>query len=248
MGARVPIEIDTLIESLEKGLPETRDMLLEVGKQLHNILRTQIPVRRLVGFSSIPRTRLADEPPDLPKPTLWRRVTRWSFDVLMKRRRLRAPPKAPQAGATDPTPPAIKRYPPRSWDSRGAKLFEDSGFLAGEAPWIAQVRLQHRAWFELISKLNREELFVAALYARTVETFQGAALLAGVPRIPAVDENKVLDLRRQLRREVNALRSLLDPLPATMRRAHIHVLAAVGLGRSGHQQGFEQALEVDKAV
>jgi hypothetical protein len=61
----------------------------------------------------------------------------------------------------------------------------------------------------------------------------------------------VLDLRRQLRREVNALRSLLDPLPATMRRAgrsHIHVLAAVGLVRSGHQQGFEQALEVDKAV
>jgi hypothetical protein len=118
-GAKPLIDLDVLTESLEKGLPETRDMLLEVAKQLHNVLRMQIPFRRFVGFSSIPRTRLADQPPDLPKPSLWRRITRWSFDFLMKRRRLVDPPKAPQVAPADPTPPVIKRFPPRSWEIKG---------------------------------------------------------------------------------------------------------------------------------
>ncbi len=62
-------------------------------------------------------------------------------------------------------------------------------------------------------------------------------------------KNKVLDLRLQLRREVNALRALLDPLPSTMemaKQSHTNVLAAMGLGRSGNQQLFDQALEADK--
>jgi hypothetical protein len=118
-GAKVLIELDIIIEALEKGLPETRDMLLEVGKQLHNILRVQIPFRRFVGFSAIPRSRLADQPPELPKPALWRRVTRWCFDFLMRRRSLPGPPKSPQIAATDPTPPSIRRFPPRSWELRG---------------------------------------------------------------------------------------------------------------------------------
>jgi hypothetical protein len=69
--------------------------------------------------------------------------------------------------------------------------FEDSGFLASEAPWISQIRDQHRAWFDFVSKINRfamtvllqevpkipEELYVVTLYARAVTMFQGAVLL-----------------------------------------------------------------------
>lgn len=63
--------------------------------------------------------------------------------------------------------------------------------------------------------------------------------------------NKVLDLRLQLRREINELRALLDPLPGMMEHAkqsHTNVLAAMGLGRSGEQQAFSQDFEVDKAA
>jgi hypothetical protein len=69
---------------------------------------------------------------------------------------------------------------------------EDSGFLARDAPWVSQIRTQHKPWFDLIARLNRlamsvlprgaqkvpEELYIATLYARAVTMFQGAVLLA----------------------------------------------------------------------
>jgi len=69
--------------------------------------------------------------------------------------------------------------------------FELSGFLANHTTWVAQIRQKHRPWFDLITKINRfamsmllrevpkvaEELFAAALYARSVGMFQGAILL-----------------------------------------------------------------------
>ena len=73
----------------------------------------------------------------------------------------------------------------------------------------------------------------------------------GVPRMPAVVREQSARLDAEAAKGGQRLRSLLDPLPATVRGAgwsHIHVLAAVGLGRSGHQQGFDQALAVDKAA
>jgi Family of unknown function (DUF5677) len=70
--------------------------------------------------------------------------------------------------------------------------FEDSGFLASEAPWISRIRDQYRAWFGFVSKVNKfamsvllrkvpkvpEELYIATLYARAVTMYQGAVLLA----------------------------------------------------------------------
>jgi hypothetical protein len=32
---------------------------------------------------------------------------------------------------------------------------EQSGFLASDAPWVAQIRAQQKPWFDLIEKLNR---------------------------------------------------------------------------------------------
>lgn len=118
IGGKLLIEVDVLIEEFEKGLPETRDALVEIGKQLHEVLRVQIPIRRFVRFTPVPRVRFSDLPLNLPNPVLWRIVTRWSFDFLFKRRSLRDVPKAVVA-ETDPVPPAIKRFPPRSWEIRG---------------------------------------------------------------------------------------------------------------------------------
>jgi hypothetical protein len=64
-------------------------------------------------------------------------------------------------------------------------------------------------------------------------------------------KNKVLDLRLQFRRDMNALRATLEHLPGTMdaaRQSRGRVLAASGLGRSGNEQIFNQAWEVDKAA
>ena len=128
VGAKPLIEIDVLIEGLEKGLPETRDMLFAVGEQLRKILCVQIPFRRFLGFSPAPRSRLSDHPPELPKPALWRRATRSAFDLLFKRRRWfwdrpsAATPPAPDV----PIPPAIKRFPPRSWETETSTPAEGS--------------------------------------------------------------------------------------------------------------------------
>jgi hypothetical protein len=121
VGAKLLVEVETIVEGLEKELPETRDMLLAVGEQLRGILRIQIPFRRFVGFTAAPRSRLSDQPPDLPKPALWRQVTRWTFDVLAKRRSLYHchPLQAVQVATPEPEPPAIKRFPPRSWEVKG---------------------------------------------------------------------------------------------------------------------------------
>jgi hypothetical protein len=115
VGSKLLVEVDTIVEGLEKGLPETRDMLLAVGEQLRGVLRIQIPFRRFVGFSPAPRSRLSVQPPDLPKPALWRRVTRRAFDMLSKRRSLpQCDPQQP--AATELSPPPVKRFPPRSWE------------------------------------------------------------------------------------------------------------------------------------
>lgn len=122
VGTKLLVELDTIVEGLEKGLPETRDMLLALGGQLRAVLRVQIPFRRFVGFTSAPRSRLSDQPPELPKPALWRRLTRWTFDLLAKRRSLygRHPQqRAIQPAAPDSEPPAIQRFPPRSWETNG---------------------------------------------------------------------------------------------------------------------------------
>ena len=67
--------------------------------------------------------------------------------------------------------------------------------------------------------------------------------------------NKVLDLRLQLRlqlrRDVNALKAIFDPLHQAIDagvQSRTRVLAATGLGRSGNQIMFEQAADTDKAI
>jgi uncharacterized protein DUF5677 len=70
--------------------------------------------------------------------------------------------------------------------------FQIDGFLSSDSPWVAQTRERHAAWFALAGKLNRlamsvllskvpnvrAEAYVATLYARAVEMFQGVVLLA----------------------------------------------------------------------
>jgi hypothetical protein len=64
-------------------------------------------------------------------------------------------------------------------------------------------------------------------------------------------KSKTLDLRLQLRKDVNALKALVDPLPATIAAAvqsRQRVLSAQGLALSGNQVAFEQAAAADAAA
>jgi hypothetical protein len=70
--------------------------------------------------------------------------------------------------------------------------FRTEGFLSNDAPWVAETREHHAPWFALAGNLNRlamsvlfrevpkvpAEIYVATLYARALEMFQGAVLLA----------------------------------------------------------------------
>jgi hypothetical protein len=116
-GVKLLMEIDDIVESLRTGLPETRDAVLEIGKQLRRALRMQLPFRRFVGFTPIPRTPLTELPAGLPGPALWRRIVRWIVDEL--RARLGRGTKEPFATGAAPFPEAleIKRFPPRSYDA-----------------------------------------------------------------------------------------------------------------------------------
>jgi hypothetical protein len=116
-GAKLMIEIDTTIEELRTGLPETRDQLLAVGGQLRDILRAQFPGRRFIRFIPAPRSRLVDQPPPgVAKPALWRRQVLWTLDAITKPRFVKTP-KMPDS-TDEPTPPHIRRFPPRSWENR----------------------------------------------------------------------------------------------------------------------------------
>jgi hypothetical protein len=119
VGAKFFIDVDVAFEGLQKGLPETRDVILAMGKQLREVLRVQFPIHRFVGFSAVLRGEIADRPPDLPKPELWRRVARYTYDQLFKRRPLwhREPLKTQEAVEPEPIPPPVKRFPPRSWEN-----------------------------------------------------------------------------------------------------------------------------------
>jgi hypothetical protein len=118
IGTKLFIQIDDAVEGLRVGLPKTRDDILGVGNQLRQALRMQFPLRRFVGFVPVPRTSTIGPPTGLPAPALWRRFTRWLADFLRKRKTLPWPrTPAPEATtAADALPPAITRFPTRTFD------------------------------------------------------------------------------------------------------------------------------------
>jgi hypothetical protein len=116
VGAKLLIEIDDAVEEMHTGLPETRDALLAVGNQMRRTLQLQFPMRKFVGFTPAPRSRTMDQPPDLLRPALWRRIVRWSVDVLRKPRRLPWRGVSPSVvSPPEPQPPTVKRFPTRSY-------------------------------------------------------------------------------------------------------------------------------------
>jgi hypothetical protein len=112
LGSKIFIELDDALDALRQRLPETRDSVLEVGKQLRSTLRMQLPTRRFVSMVPTQRERELHPVPGLPKPAIWRRVVRWMADRLS--RMWRGTPTLPKARA-EPQAPEIKRFPPRSY-------------------------------------------------------------------------------------------------------------------------------------
>jgi hypothetical protein len=117
VGAKLLIEIDDAVHGLKIGLPECCADLLAVGQQLRQTLCVELPIRRFVTLTPMARAGITTVPDNLPKPALWRRVTRWMVDMLrtLIHRRSRAQP-APKTDATPRSEPLeIRRFPPRSY-------------------------------------------------------------------------------------------------------------------------------------
>jgi hypothetical protein len=115
VGIKLLCEIDDTVKGLERGLPETKDGLFAVGKQLRDVLRHQFLLRRFLGFSpELARQSVDYAPPD-SHPAFWRRVVRWCNDFLRKRRRWIWQSERKAVSEPTPTPPPIVRFPPRPW-------------------------------------------------------------------------------------------------------------------------------------
>ena len=86
VGVKPLIEIADLIEELQISLPDARDAIVAVTRQLREVLRLHMPSRRFVNFTPAPRSRTMDQPPALPRPAHWRVVVRRLSDSIHKHR------------------------------------------------------------------------------------------------------------------------------------------------------------------
>jgi hypothetical protein len=117
VGVKLLIEIDDVVHELSTGLPQCCADLLAIEQQLRHTLRAQLPTRRFVGLVTVPRAGIASMPANLPKPAMWRRVTRWTVDSLRSLyRSTRAKPTLDSEVTSQPEPVEIRRFPPRSYD------------------------------------------------------------------------------------------------------------------------------------
>lgn len=114
VGGPLVFQVDDAVIGLIDGLPETRDFLINIARQLRDILRIQLPIARFLDFGPAPRSRIVDQPPELPPPPLGHRFVRWAFDFLFKRRRWwrRSGPAAADV-PDEAKPPEIKPFPRR---------------------------------------------------------------------------------------------------------------------------------------
>lgn len=121
VGAKMFIDVDLAYEALQSGLPDTRDRILDISSQLREILRMQFPTRRFLMLISAHQSRITDQHPQLPKAALWRRVTRATVDMLTRQRtKFARLQESARAASPEPVPPSVRKFPPRSWDSRPA--------------------------------------------------------------------------------------------------------------------------------
>jgi hypothetical protein len=117
VGAKMFIEVDLAYEALQSGLPDARDRILDVSRQLREILRLQFPTRRFLLLVSAHQSRITDQHPPLPKAAIWRRATRATVDRLTNQRtKFARLLESARAASPEPVPPPVRKFPPRSWD------------------------------------------------------------------------------------------------------------------------------------
>ncbi len=113
VGGPLVFQTDDTVIGLMDGLPDTRDSLIAIARQLRSALRMQLPIARFLDFGPAPRSRIVDQPPELPPPSLGRRLVRWTFDFLFKRCDWRRRSQPTAAVQDDAKPPEIKPFPRR---------------------------------------------------------------------------------------------------------------------------------------
>jgi hypothetical protein len=106
VGTDLFIQVVQMVRELQVGLPKTRDAILSVSAQLREVLRMQFPMRHFLRFATIEHRPLTDLPP-VPRPRSWRRIVRWTVDLLGRRLgRVRDEETKP-----DSAPAKIQRFP-----------------------------------------------------------------------------------------------------------------------------------------
>ena len=115
-GAKLLIGIDDAVEQLRDLLPKTANDLYSIANQLSYALQMQFPMRAIARIARLPRNRFEAKPKGLPKPPIWRRVTRWIFEWIrgLIQWRKRVPTMAAEQGPRDP--PIVERFYVRSFE------------------------------------------------------------------------------------------------------------------------------------
>lgn len=83
IGPYLTVRLQTLVQSLQQGLPECAKDLKMVGEQLSESLSFSFPAKMISRFAHIERTGPV-LPPGVKKPKLWRRCVRAISRVLRR--------------------------------------------------------------------------------------------------------------------------------------------------------------------
>ena len=121
VGVFLVLQIDDTMTGLIEGLPATRDAILSVSTQLRDVLRMYLPAARFVRFEPLPeRKDLGQLAAVSSQAALWRRLTRFVVDAMVKDRHLRPRARQPEPGpAPAPDrPPRIRPFPRPSLPNR----------------------------------------------------------------------------------------------------------------------------------
>lgn len=77
-GADVMLQLKSMVESLQSGLPESCAAILVVGNQLRDVLRYQLPLRSFLRFIPEDRGNISTAAAHAGSPAAWRRALRWA--------------------------------------------------------------------------------------------------------------------------------------------------------------------------
>lgn len=87
VGPHLYEQLRSIVGSLKADLPHYSNLLFEMAKQLHQLLKYQFPTRLVMRFDRQVRRDAGLIPPNVRKPAFWRRALRFVVDLPKRLRR-----------------------------------------------------------------------------------------------------------------------------------------------------------------